>query len=205
MQIGTQVWFAENLNYGTYHSGATEQDNDSKVEKYCYNNNEANCDIYGGLYYWTEMMDLPFNCVLDLEADTCKAKMTPNRQGICPNGWHVPDTTDFMILIRKAQAEHPGQGNAALRDESYGSPQSPGLDSYGFAMLGSGRSGFAGPGQTSFVGGLGDTGYLWAATANPDKTAQVLEFWGTQGYFSYTFGEGGLTPDYGMPIRCIRD
>lgn len=66
--------------------------------------------------------------------------------------------------------------------------------------------GYGGPGQPStFVGGLGDTGYLWTATTNPDKTVQLLEFWGSQGYFSYIFGEGGLTPDFGMAVRCIRD
>lgn len=177
---------------------------DAVHEKFCYQDVAANCDIYGGMYQWNELMDLPGAC--RFLADSCLAKLTPDWQGICPDGWHVPDTTDFMILIRKAQTEHPAQGNAALRDESYGTPQSPGLDSYGFAMLGSGRSSYGGPGQPStFVGGLGDTGYLWTATTNPDKTVQLLEFWGSQGYFGPFFGQGGLTPDFGMAVRCIRD
>jgi len=38
--IGTQVWFAENLNYNAGSSST------------CYNNSESNCDKYGRLYKW---------------------------------------------------------------------------------------------------------------------------------------------------------
>ncbi len=36
--------------------GANNMTNNGIIEKYCYDNNEANCDIYGGLYQWNEMM-----------------------------------------------------------------------------------------------------------------------------------------------------
>ena len=35
---------------------------DSKVERYCYDNDTINCDRYGGLYQWAEMMKLPSEC-----------------------------------------------------------------------------------------------------------------------------------------------
>jgi uncharacterized protein (TIGR02145 family) len=39
VQIGTQCWFKENLNYSTGNS-------------WCYNNNSSNCNTYGRLYDW---------------------------------------------------------------------------------------------------------------------------------------------------------
>jgi len=45
VEIGTQTWFAENLNYdpGTGNSA-------------CYDNRASNCDIYGRLYDWSTAM-----------------------------------------------------------------------------------------------------------------------------------------------------
>ena len=50
---------AENLNIGAMVDGKKEQDDDSKIERYCYDNDTTNCDKYGGLYQWAEMMNLP--------------------------------------------------------------------------------------------------------------------------------------------------
>lgn len=50
VKIGNQWWMAENLNYGTMVDGSIYQSDDGTVEKYCYSNNETNCDNYGGLY-----------------------------------------------------------------------------------------------------------------------------------------------------------
>ncbi|NVN96881.1 hypothetical protein HXX01_01400, partial [Candidatus Nomurabacteria bacterium] len=56
VQIGPQCWLKENLNLGTRINGSQNQTNDNQIEKYCYNDLESNCDIYGGLYQWNEMM-----------------------------------------------------------------------------------------------------------------------------------------------------
>ncbi len=90
VQIGTQCWFKKNLNIGTMvtttislesHSDCS---NNGIIEKYCLANNPSNCDIYGGLYDWNEMM----------QYDT-----TPGIQGICPTGWHIPTDTEWCTLV----------------------------------------------------------------------------------------------------------
>lgn len=58
------------------------EDNDT-IEKYCYGNNLANCDNYGGLYKWNEMMQYTTQ---------------QGAQGICPPGWHIPEDEEWKIL-----------------------------------------------------------------------------------------------------------
>ena len=43
--IGSQCWMAENLNTGNRIDGINDQMDNSQIEKYCYNNQEINCDI----------------------------------------------------------------------------------------------------------------------------------------------------------------
>lgn len=83
VQIGTQCWMKQNMNVGQYVIGATTQDNNSNLEKYCYGNTPANCTTYGGMYLWSETMQYA---------------TTSGAQGICPSGWHIPTDNEFYIL-----------------------------------------------------------------------------------------------------------
>ncbi len=56
VQIGNQCWMKENLKVGTRINGSQNMSDNGFVEKYCYNNDPANCDVYGGLYQWDEMV-----------------------------------------------------------------------------------------------------------------------------------------------------
>jgi uncharacterized protein (TIGR02145 family) len=86
---GTQIWAASNLNVGLFISTigtGPQQTNNGVIEKLCFNNVEANCDIYGGMYEWNELM----NYTNSINCDPCGNN---GRQGICPDGYHIP--TDF--------------------------------------------------------------------------------------------------------------
>jgi len=48
----------QNLNTGTRIDDSIIQTNNGIIEKHCYNNLESNCDVYGGLYQWNEMMQV---------------------------------------------------------------------------------------------------------------------------------------------------
>ena len=84
VQIGTQCWMQKNLNYGTTMQGTTEQTDNCIIEKYCYNDNAANCALYGGLYQWDELMAY---------------SSAPGSQGLCPPAWHVPTQSEWNTLF----------------------------------------------------------------------------------------------------------
>jgi uncharacterized protein (TIGR02145 family) len=84
VQIGSQCWMASNLNYGSSLSGGLTQRDNCAPEKFCYNDNPANCSSAGGLYQWDEMMQY---------------SNTPAAQGLCPPEWHVPTENDWNTLF----------------------------------------------------------------------------------------------------------
>jgi len=82
VKIGDQFWMAENLKTTKYNDGTTitliENDwNWPTTEGYCWYNNKASYgDLYGALYNW----------------------YTIENENLCPNGWHVPNDSDWKIL-----------------------------------------------------------------------------------------------------------
>ncbi len=94
--IGTQCWMAKNINVGTRIDGTVNMSNTGTLEKYCTGNLESNCDVYGGLYQWNEMMQYV---------------TTPGVQGICTPGWHIPTDNEVKILEGTIDSQF-GVGNA---------------------------------------------------------------------------------------------
>ena len=96
---GTQVWMTANMNVGTRVNGSAEQNNDSQVEKYCFNDNESNCTTYGGLYQWAEAVQLSYTYNSNLFGTqswmTCDPCGSGGRQGICPSGYHIPTDLEW--------------------------------------------------------------------------------------------------------------
>jgi uncharacterized protein (TIGR02145 family) len=82
LEIGTQVWMAENLKTTSYNDGTTiplVTDNSAWINLstpgYCWYNNCYN-NTYGALYNW----------------------YTVTTGNLCPNGWHVPTDTEWTTL-----------------------------------------------------------------------------------------------------------
>ncbi len=88
-----------NLKLGKMINGIDNQTDNATIEKYCYDNNPANCDIYGGPYQWDEMM---------------KYATAESSQGFCPVGWHLPSDDEFKTIemtLGMTQAEADVFGN----------------------------------------------------------------------------------------------
>jgi hypothetical protein len=94
--IGSQCWSKENLNIGMRINGLQEQADNTIIEKYCYNNDSANCNLYGGLYQWAEAVQYQNNAT---NTTSPSPAFYGHVQGICPIGWHLPDTSEYSIIL----------------------------------------------------------------------------------------------------------
>jgi len=147
----------------------------------CYEDNPGNCDKYGMLYAWDD-----------------------NTRDICPNGWRVPDDTEWATLIEyiggtsKAGIKLKTKDNprASWKYHEKGKRTGNGTDDYGF---------------TAFPGGYGsegkffkveETGMWWCYSKGDSKRANgkyvELNFDSDAAKWTNTH----KTPLYS--IRCIR-
>lgn len=117
---------AQNLNVGVMVDGEKNQEDDSKIERYCYDNDSINCLIYGGLYQWAEMMQLPSRC----NTESCADLIKPNHQGICPAGWRLLTYNDFYIVVH---ADGNKNGVEDVRATAFG-----GYNYSGYSLIGAG-------------------------------------------------------------------
>ncbi|MBL6950773.1 MAG: hypothetical protein ISR57_09040, partial [Bacteroidales bacterium] len=102
VEIDNQCWMAVNLNFGNVIASAQMQRDNCLPEKYCINDNPANCNTYGGLYHWNEIMRYT-------ESD--------GAQGFCPPGWHIPTEADWNTLFNFYISS--GFAGSALKGSGY--------------------------------------------------------------------------------------
>ena len=157
VEIGNQCWLAENLNIGTRIDGVNAQTQNGTIEKYCYNNNTSNCDAYGGLYQWDEMMQY---------------STTEGVQGICQDGWHLPTDDEWKTLEGFVDNNYPVGApiwnNTAWRGFDAGKnlksvsswSSNSGTNLFGFTALPGGM--LEGSAFKDFVG----YAYFWTSTEN---------------------------------------
>jgi uncharacterized protein (TIGR02145 family) len=176
VQIGNQCWLRENLDVGTMIGGWPS--NNGMIEKSCYNDDPANCILYGGLYDWREAMQYG---------------AAPGARGICPPGWHLPTLTEFDTL--RATVNNDGD---ALKAIGQGTGWGEGTNASGFSALPSGMrdSGYDEYGTIYY--NLGDITYLWSSTAFSASDGNCLYLGAISiGYYHY--------PGAGYSVRCLED
>ena len=169
------------------------QNDNSITEKYCYNNDPANCQVFGGLYEWDEAM-----------------KYQSLSQGICPNGWHIATDEDYKNLEGVVDSQNDTLAgiwdstgfrgfDAGLKLKSVSSWNSGGngTDDYGFtAIPGGGAYGAS----ATFTGG-GSSAMLW--TSDTDTTSSpVARYLDAIEDGVY---RGGFQAVNAFSVRCVMD
>jgi uncharacterized protein (TIGR02145 family) len=177
--IGDQCWLKENLDVGTMINGSDTSKNNGIIEKYCYNDDTANCTTYGALYQWDEAMQYV---------------TTSGAQGICPTGWHIPDTTELVTLSTIVRGTGNGNALSAIG-------QGAGTNTTGFSALWAGirdHSSFLFVYLNTFV-------YHWSSTVYNDGQAPWAGYMITQNDTDFNVVIDFLHELYGFSVRCIKN
>jgi uncharacterized protein (TIGR02145 family) len=193
VQIGDQIWMAENLNYAAENS-------------LCYNDithdgwgrwydPEGACEKFGRLYDWNTAMD-----------GVGGSHAVPSGvEGVCPVGWHIPSDAEWQILIDYVE---PNAGTKLKSREWHdtsepgGTPTPDGTDKYRFTALPGGRGSHANGRDDFFHAGW--NGFWWSATEkeSDESRAWLREIMGTQ---SWVFRTDGDKHAAYLSVRCVHD
>jgi len=167
----------------------------------CYNNSEANCDIYGRLYNWTTAMNLPASC----NYSTCSSQISAKHRGICPSGWHIPSNADWNVLMKYVNPscsdnkECPSAGTKLKAEDGWNSYSGvpKGTDEFGFSAL---------PGGYGYSDGIffnvGDIGSWWSASEYDSGSAS---YWGMVYRYEYVAYSSSIVKDFLSSVRCLQD
>ncbi len=207
--IGTQAWMAENLNY-VY----PKLDGGDSLS-FCVDDKVANCEIYGRFYTWAAAMDSAAFFSEDGKdcggVTTCSASGTI--RGVCPEGWHLPDTTEWNILAAYVADNTTGGVDSvgyALKSASgwndYNVPSSDevlpggGSDAFGFNALPAGSRFADGSFETFLTGAT-----FWTSTERSEPLYQENAYFRYLYYSSAKLASNNNMKNRAKSVRCVKD
>ena len=180
VKIGSQTWFAENLNFAAegskcYGEGGVvvdyyDEDSDPITTKLSNAEVQANCAKYGRLYDW---------------ATALKA---------CPAGFHLPSDKEWTALVDYAGGK--GKAGKKLKSKAGWEGNGNGMDDYGWSAL---PGGYGGSGGSFYNAGGG--GGWWSATEDDAGYAWYR-------YMYYGIEDVGRDRNYKanlFSVRCVKN
>lgn len=186
VKIGEQTWMAENLAYddSSQYLGLLEK-------SWCHDDNNFYCGYIGRYYTWSAAMDSIGLFTPNGRGcgDRKECHPTYPVRGICPEGWHLPDMTEWNTLY------------SAMKSSPY-AMQAKGLtnwpkatDEYSFSVLPAGRHPNDG-GYNYF----GEGAFFWSSSEHNDYHAYVLEL-----RTNLIDNINSDNKKNGISVRCIMD
>jgi len=196
VEIGTQIWMAENLKVTHYPNGdlipldnttwASLADNNTD-DAYCYfDNNSANADTYGALYTYAAAI-----------GDNWARDNTAN-QGVCPDDWHLPSDAEWTVLTDFLGGESVAGGKMKEAGTSHWeTPNTGATNESGFTGL---PGGYCSPSAGSFHG-FGNYGNWWSSTDYYGLSALYRSLYWSISSVEQDDGQKSS----GNSVRCIKD
>ena len=195
VKLGSQEWMAENLNYAVEGS-------------MCYDDNSENCKKFGRLYNLVQVLDTTEQAFeRGLSNLRLRSDFHP-RQGVCPDGWHVPEEAEWDTLF--AFAEKYGDGESLSSSllpydwddyhEKLNASNKFGLDIIGAGVCRTGEGCI----------GLDSLTYLWTATITEPNYIMMYSFDGPlallfkQKPLPYAYTGMYVTELHYASVRCVK-
>lgn len=169
INIGEQTWMAENLNYADTAAMPSLKEN-----SWCFGFDAKNCELAGRFYAWNVALS------------------------VCPEGWHLPDTTEWRVLIDylggryKASSVLKSQKGWNYSNRGDGN----GTDSVGFCALPVGYKLISGETAADGNGAM-----FWSAIEEDEKKSYLVDL-------NYSLPLADLysfSKNAGLSIRCLKD
>jgi uncharacterized protein (TIGR02145 family) len=198
VQIGNQCWMAENLRTGSRINTNEYPSDNGVIEKYCYENDDNYCELYGALYNWQEMMGWV---------------ETQGTRGVCPEGWHLPTDGDWKVLEGNVDSQFEvgnpewDKGNNRgfdagfnLRSTNWWYQGNNGIDLFKFTVLPAGRCSPILSGDN--CDGLSQNAFFWTSSIHSDS--------GHAYYRRFLYSDNGVYRSdtqwgLGYSVRCLKD
>ena len=190
VKLGSQEWMAENLNYAAEGS-------------LCYEDDEKNCEKYGRLYNWEIALDTSNRgCGDNFSGCRLRSDFHP-REGICPDGWHVPEHAEWDTLFAYADAHGEGESAGDALQAYY-------RDDYLEKTYSSDRFGFnvvpAGVFNGKEFSGLGTSSEFWTASIETTDWLSYISI--TPSTIHFVKGSGSnvyMTHiSHAVSVRCVK-
>jgi len=192
VQIGDQLWMAENLKVTHYNNGdliSYPSDEDwgsiNEGQYGVYDNDPSNADIYGNLFNWAAVDD---------------------DRGLCIEGWHVPSDDEYTVLTDYLDGELVAGGKMKSTgtiedgDGLWWSPNVGATNESGFTAL---PAGYRNNGDGSYIA-MGNIGYFWSSSeASSDSDGAWNRLLGYD--ISNVVLYNNIGKKNGFSIRCLGD
>ena len=184
VQIGDQIWMAENLKTSILSDGTVIPDVSDAAEwsslatpGLCWydNDEQSNKQIYGALYNYH----------------------SANSGKLCPDGWHVPSKDDWQTLREVLGDTTTGGG--MMKEEGtlhWKAPNTGAVNSNGFSALPAGIR--------YFEGTYASVSYFtsfWSSTESDSDNGWYLSLY----YSNAVAAMNRIYKNYGLSVRCIKN
>lgn len=180
--IGTNEWFAENLQTTTYANGdpiigytnLETWTNLQEGQQLYYDFSEENLENYGRLYNGYAIED---------------------QRGVCPTGWHVSTAAEWAELISLTEVFSMPEATV-LKSSTLDDPAWNGYNQLGFSATPGGRMSSEGD-----MNLLGSYAYYWVASTSTQAGIGYRIMSTSMG----AVGAGDFSGSMGYSVRCVRD